>query len=87
MYLPTEFVLCCSQILTFLEGGSVTSDLARLSSLEAVLGEAATVTRYPHLTALLFTALLSLSASQARAAGAGKEVARISSRSACLKSV
>ena len=37
-------------------------------------------TRYPHLTALLFTALLSLSASQARAAGAGKEVARISSR-------
>jgi len=58
----------------------VTSDMARLSSLEAVLGDAATVTRYPHLTALLFTALLSLSASQARAAGAGKEVARISSR-------
>ena len=61
MYLPPELVLCCSQILTFLEGGSVTSDLARLSSLEAVLGEAAVVTRYLHpvlyCTVLYFTVL------------------------------
>ena len=60
-----------SHVLNLLESSGAGSDLARLAALEPLLSEAGVVTRYPHLTAALFSQLLTLSS------GDSKEVARI----------
>lgn len=59
------------QILNFLEAGAVEQDLARLSALQPTLSDSAVVTKFPHLTAAIFSQLVNLSS------GSSKEVSRI----------
>lgn len=60
-------------MLNLLESSGVGSDLARLAALEPLLSDPEVVTKYPHLTAAIFSQLLTLSS------GDNKEVARITS--------
>merc|ERR1712198_82629 len=60
------------QIHTFLESEGVGLDLARLSALEPTLSDVTIITRYPHLTAVIFKQLVILTS------GDNKEVSRIS---------